>query len=109
MLAADNDGRTTVYLGSKAQCANLIAIRLPEGVEEGPPNRVAWLPPNSASDSYRLGLVQLLIGNRSQVDFGIMIRGRRWMPLQTAVMFHSWICFLGVILRLIMKTLEFGS
>jgi hypothetical protein len=68
MLAADANGRTTVYISSRDQSPNLISFRLPVGVEEGPPNKVAWLAPNSASDAYRLGLIELLVASRAEVD-----------------------------------------
>lgn len=86
-LSADENGRTTVHLSSRSHPPKLIAIRLPLGVEEGPRSQTAWLPPNSANDSYRLGLVQLLIGSGAQlgvadgVDVGVRGADKSWTPL----------------------------
>ncbi|KNG90903.1 hypothetical protein ANOM_000970 [Aspergillus nomiae NRRL 13137] len=86
-LSTDENGRTTVHLSSRSHPPSLNAIRLPSGVEEGPPNRTAWLPPNSADDSYRLGLVNLLVesgaklGVADGVDVGIRGADNVWTAI----------------------------
>ncbi|KAB8221111.1 hypothetical protein BDV33DRAFT_171049 [Aspergillus novoparasiticus] len=86
-LSADDRSRTTVRLSSRSHPPKPIAIRLPREREGEPPTPTGWLPPRSGNDSYRLGLVQKIVGSRARLKITegvyVGVRGSEisWTPL----------------------------